>query len=259
MNTEVRILIVDDNLRMAETLADVVRVKGYGVDTAHSAEKALEKIEAGQFDCVLSDIKMPDVSGVELYRAIKEKKPDLPVVLMTAYSDDKLVRESIEDGVITVLPKPLDINAILGFFSSLRQKHLVAIVDDDPDFCKTLGDILKERGFGVTQFTDPCELLNSLDEDIHVILLDMKLGETNGLDVLKKIKKKDPHIPVILVTGYREEMAESIQKALSIDAYTCLYKPLQIEALIETITEVYHQELGRTLGQRPRKKNRNKG
>jgi len=110
----------------------------------------------------------------------------------------------------------------------------------------------------VSRHTDPRELLERLDENIHVILLGMKLGETNGLDILKKIKKKDLHMAVILVTGYREEMAESIEKALSISAHTCLYKPLQIEKLIETITEVYHQELGRVLGQPPVKKNRSK-
>lgn len=257
MNKKVRILVVDDDRRMARTLADIFRVKGYGVNTAHSAKEALEKIEKGEIDCVLSDIKMPNVSGVELCRAIKEKTPDLPVILMTAYTDDRLVKEGLEKGAITVISKPLDINALLGFFSSLRKEHTVAIVDDDPNFCKTLGDILKERGFSVTHHTDPRNLLERLDEKIHVILLDMKLGETNGLDVLKKIRKKYPHMPVILVTGYREEMAESIEKALSITAHTCLYKPLQIEELIETMTEVYHQELGRVLGQPARRKNRN--
>ncbi len=259
MNKEIRILIVDDDRRMARTLMDIFRVKGYDVVTAHSAKEALKKIEKGGIDCVLSDIKMPEMSGVEFHRTIKEKNPDLPVVLMTAYSDDKLVEEGLEGGAITVLPKPLDINILLGFFSSLRKEHSVVIVDDDPDFCKTLGDILMERGFGVTRYTVPFELLKKLDENINVILLDMKLGETSGLDVLKKIKKKHPHMPVILVTGYREEMAESIEKALSITAHTCLYKPLQIEELLETITEVYHQELGRALGRPARKRNRNKG
>ena len=155
MNKEVRVLVVDDDCRMAKTLEDIFRVKGYGVDTAYSAKEAMEKLETGGIDCVLSDIRMPDVNGVELYRAIKEKNPRLPVVLMTAYSDDKLVEEGLEEGAITVFPKPLDINALFEFFSSIRKEHSVVIVDDDPNFCKTLGDILNERGFSVTQYTDP--------------------------------------------------------------------------------------------------------
>ena len=256
MNKEFRVLVVDDDCRMARTLADIFRVKGHNAETVHSAMEALEKIKDGQFDCVLSDIKMPEMSGVELHRAIKERQPDMPVVLMTAYSDDRLVKEGLEGGAITVLSKPLDINTLLGFFSSLRKEHSIVIVDDDPNFCKTLGDILKERGFSVTMYTDPLKLLGRLDENIHMILLDMKLGETNGLDILKKIKKKHPRMPVILVTGYRGEMMESIEKALSITAHTCMYKPLQIEELLGTITEIYHQELGRALGQPPKKKNR---
>jgi len=247
---------VDDDRRMSRTLADIFQVKGYGVDTAHSEKEAMEKIEDSQFDCVLSDIKMPEMSGVELHHAIKKKNPDLPVVLMTAYSNDRLVKEGLEDGVISVLPKPLDINTILGFLSSLRKEHSVVIVDDDPNFCKTLGDILTERDFSVTRHTNPNELLEVLDKKTHMVLLDMKLGKTSGLDVLKKIREKHLLMPVILVTGYREEMAESIEKAISIGAHTCLYKPLQIEELLKTITEVYHQELGRSLGQPPRKKDR---
>jgi len=75
MNREVRILIVDDNPDMARTLTDILKVKGYDAESAYSASEALEKVDRNSFDCVLSDIKMPEVSGVELYRTIKERNP----------------------------------------------------------------------------------------------------------------------------------------------------------------------------------------
>lgn len=119
MSDKLRILIVDDDRRMARTLVDILRVKGYEVEGAHSASEALEKLGGDRFDCVLSDIRMPGVNGVDLYRAIKGRQPDLPVVLMTAYSDDKRVKEGLEGGAIRVFFKPLDINALLEFLSSL--------------------------------------------------------------------------------------------------------------------------------------------
>ena len=121
MKTEVHILVVDDNHRMARTLTDIFRIKGYHAHSAHSAKEALEKIGKEKIDCVLSDIRMPKVGGVELCRAIKEKDPDLPVVLMTAYTEDKLLSDGLNEGALAVLPKPLDVDALLDFFSSLHK------------------------------------------------------------------------------------------------------------------------------------------
>lgn len=248
MNWAPRILFVDDDQKMAKTLKDIFMFKGYGAETAHSAEEALDKIQRGQVDCVLSDIRMHGVNGVDLYRSIKLIDHEMPVVLMTAYSEDQLVEEGIEEGVITVLPKPLDIHALLEFFSSIRKEHSVAIMDDDSSFCKTLGDILRERGFSVTSFTDPYEALKKLGPDVNFVLLDMKLGPIDGLEFLSRIRARHPEMPVILVTAYGKEMAHAIETALSISAHTCLYKPFEIEQLLQVLTQLYHQRLGVVLG-----------
>jgi CheY-like chemotaxis protein len=251
MSETLRILVVDDDRLMARTIVDILKIKGYQAEAVHSGPGALEKMAEGHFDCVLTDIKMPEVNGVELYRAIKAtRQPDLPVVLMTAYSTDRLVREGLEEGAIAALTKPLDINALLSFFSALRKERSVVIVDDDPEFCKTLGDILRVRGFSVTQMTDPHGVVERIETDVQVVLLDMKLNSVGGLEVLKEIRERHPHLPVILVTGYREEMMPAMEAALKINAYACFYKPLQIDVLLQALTQIHHQELGRMLGRR---------
>lgn len=227
---------------MAKTLTEVLNVKGYEAEAVHSGQEALEKVKETTFDCALSDIKMPDVNGVELYRAIKEEQPDLPVVLMTAYSSDSLIEEGLEEGAIAVLSKPLELGHLLSFFSFLRKEQSVTIVDDDPKFCKTLGDILRARSFAVSQIKDPHGVVEQLEMN-EVLLLDMKLNSISGLDVLKQVRKKYPNLPVILVTGYREKMGERIEKALELGAYTCLYKPLDLEKLFQLLTEIRHGEL----------------
>ena len=254
MSDKFRILIVDDDQRMAKTLKDILKVKGYEADVAHSGPEALEKVAETHFDCLLSDIKMPEVNGVELYRAIKESHPDLPVVLMTAYSHDKLVKDGLEEGAIAALTKPLDINALLSFFSTLRKEQSIVIVDDDPQFCKTLGDILRARSFTVIEVTDPKDVMETLKRDSQVVLLDMKINDISGLDVLKEIREHYPYLPVILVTGYREEMAQAIEAAQKVKAYACLYKPFQIEELLQLLTEISHQGLAHILGQPVRKR-----
>lgn len=243
-----RILIVDDDRGMARTLCDIFKAKGHSAEMACSGSEALQKAKKTHFDCVITDVKMPKMNGVELYRAIKAIRPELAVVLMTAYSADKLIKEGLGEGVIAALTKPLDINLLLNFFSSLRKERSIVVVDDDLNFSKTLADILRQRGFRVIQVADPHSLTKKLKPDEQVVLLDMKLKSTNGLVVLKNIRKEYPYLPVILVTGYRKEMVKAIDAALKIGAYACLYKPLQIEKLLQLLTEIHQRELGRTLG-----------
>ena len=247
MNHKLRILVVDDDHNMAKTLVDILRVKGHEAQAAHSGPQALEKAAQGEFDCVLSDVKMPDMDGVELHRALKARRPDLPVVLMTAYSSDSLVNQGLEQGVIAALTKPLDIGLLLAFFSFLRQERSIAIVDDDPNFCKTLGDLLRTRDFGVTTITDPREALERIGTDKEVVLLDIKMNSIGGLEILREIRKQYPHLPVILVTGYRQEMAPAIEAALEIGAYTCLYKPVEMDKLFQLLTQIRRQELSKIL------------
>ncbi len=247
MNEKLHILVVDDDPSMAKTLVDIFRAKGYEAEAAHSGSKALARMAEISFDCVLSDVKMPGLNGVELYRAIKARQPNLPLVLMTAYSSDRLVEEGLEEGAIAALTKPLDINSLLSFFSALSRECSIVIVDDDPAFCKTLGDILRVRGFVVTPVTDPRGVVEMVGMNGEVVLLDMKLNDTNGLKVLQEIRKQHPHLPVVLVTGYREEMAQAIEAALKIGAYACLYKPLEIEQLFQLLADIRRRELSRVL------------
>ena len=95
MDRQLRILVVDDDRRMTKTLVDILRVKGYDPEPAHSGEEALEKIRGSQFDCLLTDIRMPGMDGVDLFQAIGEIQPQLPVVLMTAYTSGQIGRAHV--------------------------------------------------------------------------------------------------------------------------------------------------------------------
>jgi CheY-like chemotaxis protein len=180
MSQKLRILIVDDDRRMTHTLADILSLSGYEPVEAWSGPEALEKVRTQTFNCVLTDVRMPDMDGVELHRQLRQAQPGLPVVLMTAYAADEIVRQGLDEGVVDVFDKPLDLNQLLNFFTSLAKNRIVAIVDDDPNFCKTLGDLLQQRGFSVVQITDPHTDVELMASHAQVILLDMKLNKING-------------------------------------------------------------------------------
>jgi CheY-like chemotaxis protein len=228
---------------MTRTLADILNMAGYEAVEASSASQALELVRTQSFDCVLTDVRMPGMDGVEFHRQLRQTQPGLPVVLMTAYAADEIIRKGLEEGVVGVLDKPLDISQLLAFFGSLIRHRMIAIVDDDPAFCKTLGEILVQRGFKVMQVTDPHADVELMTVDSQVILLDMKLNHISGLDVLRNIRDRFPSLPVVLITGYRQEMANSIEAALQISAFTCLYKPLEIPVLLETLSKLQLERL----------------
>jgi len=80
-------------------------------------------------------------------------------------------------------------------------------------------------------------------------IMEAKLGKADGLAVLESIRARYPTKPVVLVTGYKEDMRASIEKGLRIGAYTCLYKPLETEALIGLIREISGKKLWNVLGE----------
>jgi two-component system response regulator HydG len=238
MQPKLHILIVDDDHRMTQSLADILTLSGYETVEAFSGPEALELIRSQTFDCVLTDVKMPGIDGLELYRRLTLTQPGLPVVLMTAYAAQEIIRKGLDEGVVGVFEKPLDINQLLGFFTSLSKNRSVAIVDDDPIFCRGLGDILQQRGFKVNQITDPKMDVEQFASNAQVVLLDIKLNHINGLDILKDIRTRYPLLPVLLVTGYHQEMAEVIQGAVDFQATVCLHKPLEIGALLQILTQI---------------------
>jgi DNA-binding NtrC family response regulator len=246
-NAELRILVVDDDKGMAHTLAAILKFKGYSTEIAHSAAEALEKVAQVSFDCVFSDIRMPQVNGVELYRAIRAQRQNLPVVLMTAYASHHLVEEGLRAGALAVLTKPLDIDALLSFLSLLCEGCIVTLIDDDPDYLATLSNTLEVQGFVVQPFTDPSEAISDLGTRTRVVLLDLKLGHVSGFDVLREIKGLYPQLPVVLITGYGNELSAEIRTAIEADALTCLDKLVSPEKLIALLTQIRHQKLSQLL------------
>jgi DNA-binding NtrC family response regulator len=239
-----KILVVDDDRRIVKTTCDILKIKGYEPIAAYSGEEGVEKVKTELPDCVLMDIKMGGINGVEALKLMTQIAPALPVVLVSAYATNEIIEEASQAGAYAVLSKPLNFQMILVFLSLLRREESILVVDDDPKFCKTLKDILTLRGYQVETESEPQKVLDKLDKDYKLaVVLDLKLGEINGVDVLKEIRTKYPSKPVVLVTGYREEMGSAIEKAQKIGVYTCLYKPIEIDNLTSLIEEIRLKKL----------------
>ena len=119
MTENKQVLIVDDDPNTARTLVDILSVKGYSALASSSPQEALDLIQEKDPYCVISDIKMPGMNGIELFDILKENHPQTPIILMTAYTVEDLLSERINTGVVAVLSKPLDIDLLLMFLKAL--------------------------------------------------------------------------------------------------------------------------------------------
>lgn len=107
------ILVVDDDPVMREMVTDLLGSRGYDVDTAGSAEDALEKAEAREFDCVLTDLQMPGMDGMELLGNLHERFPETPVVLMTSFGTIENAVKAMRLGAEDFVTKPFESEQLL--------------------------------------------------------------------------------------------------------------------------------------------------
>ena len=103
-----RVLVVDDEQLILKIISDILTKEGYEVVVANNCEKAAEYLRSSHFDVVLSDIKMPVESGIDLLEEIKKKDPNIPVILMTGFASLETAVEAVQNGAFDYLIKPLD-------------------------------------------------------------------------------------------------------------------------------------------------------
>jgi two-component system response regulator PilR (NtrC family) len=107
-----RILIVDDERKIAELLAERIAAEGMDAATAASAEEALPAIERGEADVVLCDLRLSGMDGIELLRRTKRVSPETDVVIMTAYASAETAVEAMRRGAYEYLIKPFQMDEV---------------------------------------------------------------------------------------------------------------------------------------------------
>lgn len=105
--------IVDDDQSIRVSVGALVRSLGYAAHAFASAEEFLNSAEAEATDCLITDIQMPGMSGVELQQALALKGRQLPIIFITAFPKERITRQVIAAGAICLLSKPFDGGALV--------------------------------------------------------------------------------------------------------------------------------------------------
>ena len=99
---------VDDDRRVRESVQSVLESAGYEAVTFESAEAFLDSGVLSRVICVLADVRLPGIDGIELQHRIRAARPTLPVIFMTAHDDDGIRQRALQDGAVAFLVKPFD-------------------------------------------------------------------------------------------------------------------------------------------------------
>ena len=108
----VRIMIIEDDEEMRSLLKDFFEEEGFETDSVSNGVDALRMLSKDHFDLVITDIRMPGLTGLDILPRIRRLKPEIPIIVMTAYGSDDVRRRSLERGATLYLEKPIHLSKL---------------------------------------------------------------------------------------------------------------------------------------------------
>ncbi|AMR33184.1 hypothetical protein A0256_18050 [Mucilaginibacter sp. PAMC 26640] len=262
-----QILLVEDHKAQSQALKDLMQSQGITVDQAFDGESAFRMLHENEYQCVILDLNLPDISGLDLLDKIKEidKFIALPVIINTAMeldktsvnrlmqyanamvvktskSSDRLIDEvnlflnklsetgaQPQQGSAPISPKKI----ITKSKDSLKGKK-VLVVDDDMRNIFALSSALESYEFDVVIANDGEEAIAKLEEitDIDIVLMDIMMPKMDGYEATRYIRKQNKwtKLPVIALTA--KAMKDDREKCIAAGANDYITKPVDIDRLI---------------------------
>jgi len=124
---EASVLLVDDEEQFLDALSQRLETRGLKVDTVTSGEDALKQVEDHNFDAIIVDLAMPGIDGIETLKRIKEKRPDLEIIMLTGHATVKSGIDAMKLGAEDFLEKPVDLNELLAKIGEAKNKRMLVV------------------------------------------------------------------------------------------------------------------------------------
>jgi CheY-like chemotaxis protein len=226
-------LLIDDNEAFAENLAEILRDTGATVDVANDGVRALELVRHHRYDALVTDMRMPGMSGAEVLHELRRIDPGVPAVLLSAYSLNEQLRMARCDGLLAVLSKPQQIPRLLTILSAARRDGAVLLVEDDVALADNLSEALCERGLTAVTATGLKELAD-ISARPFAALVDLRLPDARFGEALQAVESPWPALPAIVMTAFGQE-------AQAVGARECVHKPFDTAAVMARLEALYRE------------------
>lgn len=231
------ILVVDDDPLLLDLMVETLSTIGYRADGVLSGHEALEYLEDNNVQLLITDIKMPEMDGIELSQRVKKLYPKLPVIFISA-AFTPAVLQRIEGEPF--LAKPFRINQVEALIKNSMEPppesdqtkpvESILVVDDDDGFRIMLMENLKISGYKVAGASDAAKAVERLKQGgISAVITDFKMPGMDGLSLSRYVRQQWPKLPVILMTAYIN-VNENPEVQFN-DADGFLMKPFKIDSI----------------------------
>jgi len=137
-----KVLLVDDEQDFLETLADRMRNRGMTVDTSTSAMDAIKMIDSESYDAIILDLMMPGMDGLEALKLVKERRPELQVILLTGFGSLEKGIEAMKLGATDFVEKPADLESLTQKIKNAHAKKMILVEKQTEEKIRR---IMKER------------------------------------------------------------------------------------------------------------------
>jgi CheY-like chemotaxis protein len=255
------VLVVEDNELDSSQIAKILKEENVRVHIAATGEKALELIQNQEFDCIILDYTLPDISGPDLIQKVSKTKPKLtPVIVYSAKdfnrqelaqinlnSNSVLLKgvnsiEHLLEEVVTqlhiahkeLLPEKRKIIENIRTKEDILTGKTVLVVDDDVRNLFALTTVFERFNINVITAESGKEAIQTLDENskIEMVLMDIMMPEMDGYETTQKIRRehKNSTLPIIAVTA--KAMKGDRQKCIEAGASDYITKPVKIDQLL---------------------------
>ena len=227
------VLVVDDQLALAENIAEVLQGLGFETEVAGSAEVGLERIARGGITAVVTDYKLPGKTGAQLCEELRRLGLRIPVLMMSAYTDEMTVDRARAAGAWLFLPKPVPLRTLIDAFESLaRRPAATLLVDDETGLAENLAEALTAAGHEVVVSHTVAGAL-SHNRRLQTAVLDYRLPDGTGLDIARELRARDPSIQLLFISGYADDLTRQLGPDLAVA--DTLEKPVEMGKIVSWV------------------------
>jgi len=225
-------LLVDDNAAFAENLAEILRDCGHEVVIANGGEMALQAARERKFDALVTDMRMPVMNGAKVVHEIRRGDPELPAIVVTAYTGEADLISARNEGLLAVLPKPVPVERLIELLNQARRGALVALVEDDAALADNLGEALRDHGFSAVMAHSIADAERFGDVRPFVALVDRRVPGGPDGQAMHLLSNRFPDLPQIVITAFAEGMGDTSAPVFP--------KPFDTAMLLRAIERMYH-------------------
>jgi FixJ family two-component response regulator len=245
------ISVVDDDESIRRTTRLLIESFGFRAAAFESAESFLRSGQLGDTSCLIVDVQMPGLNGLQLQSQLAAEGCGIPIIFITAHDDKESRRRAMQAGAIAFLGKPFSDEQLLKLLrfalrgESREAQNLISVVDDDESIRRTTRLLIESFGFRAAAFESAESFLRSGQlRDTSCLIVDVQMPGLNGLQLQSHLAAEGCGIPIIFITAYDDK--ESRRRAMQAGAVAFLGKPFSDEQLLQTIRSALLHDNGGT-------------